>query len=99
MSCLAPYRLVSHLDEPKRILTLTMDELAVVGLSLMLLVVSNHKLIVITLGLLLFAVLRGLKQGRGPRHLLVLIYWHLPFWVGQLFVSHLPPSHARVWIA
>lgn len=99
MSSLALYRLVSHLDEPKRILTLTLDELAVAVLSMMLLVVSNHKLLVGLLGLLLYAVLRALKQGRGPRFLLVLAYWYLPYGVSQMFVSNLPPSHARVWIA
>ena len=99
MSSLALYRLVGHLDEPKRILTLTLDELVVAALSMMLPVVSSHKLLVGLLGLLLYAVLRGLKQGHGPRFLLVLAYWHLPYGVSQLFVPNLPPSHARVWIA
>ena len=94
----ALYRVVSHLDEPKRYVSLTMDELFVVLLGLMLLVVSNHKLLVGFLCFCLYGVLKHLKQGCGPRFLLVLVYWHMPASLAQLMVPHLPASHRRVWL-
>ena len=93
------YRLVSHLDEPKRYLSLTLDELSIAVLGLMLLVLSSHKLLVCVFALFLFGVLKHLKKGRGPRFLVVLAYWHLPDAVTQMIVPKLPASHKRLWKA
>lgn len=93
------YRVVSHLDAPKCYLTLTLDEMVIAGLSLMLFVVTNHKLATGLLGLFLYACLKKLKKGHGPRFLVVLAYWYLPASATTLFLPHLPPSHYRVWVA
>ena len=93
------YRMVSHLDEPRRYVSLTLDELLVVLLGLMLLVASNHKLLVGGLCFGLCGILKVLKRGHGPRYLLVLLYWHMPSSVTQLIVSYLPASCRRVWRA
>ena len=93
------YHVVSHLDAPKRYFTLTVDELVVAGLSLMLLVASNHKLVVWVLGFFMYACLKQLKQGHGPRFLFVLAYWYLPASMTNLFLPNLPASHLRVWVA
>lgn len=93
------YRVVSHLDEPTRYLTLTIDEMVVACISILLLVVSNHKVAACLLGLFLCACLKQLKKGRGPRFLVVLAYWYLPASVTRLFLPNLPPSHFRVWVA
>lgn len=93
------YRMVSHLDEPRRYVSLTIDELLVVLLGLMLLVASNHKLLVGGLCFGLCGMLKVLKRGHGPRYLLVLLYWHMPSSVTQLIVSYLPASCRRVWRA
>jgi conjugal transfer pilus assembly protein TraL len=93
------YRVVSHLDAPKCYLTLTLDEMCVASISLMLFVVTNHKLVAGLLGLFLYTSLKRLKNGRGPRFLMVLAYWYLPASVTTLFLSTLPPSHLRVWVA
>ena len=93
------YTLLTRLDEPKRYLTLTLDELVVAGFSLVLLMCSNQKIVVGLVGFFLYATLKKLKQGGGPRVLLVLAYWHLPRVLTQLIVPTLPASYLRVWVA
>lgn len=91
------YRVFSHLDNPRRILSLTIDELVVALIGVMLLVASNHKLLVGVFTFLLFSVLRRFKKGNGPRALLVQIYWYLPNPISQWLVTSLPASYLRVW--
>ena len=93
------YQFLSHIDAPKRVLTLTMDELFIAALGFMLLVISNHKVMVSLFGLCALTCLRGLKKGQGPKALLVLAYWHLPKGVTQFFLPKLPSSHYRLWLA
>lgn len=93
------YTMLTLLDEPRRHLSLTIDELVVAGSGLLLLVCSSQKIMVSVVGSLLFESFRRLKKGGGPRVLLVLAYWHLPHALTQLIVPTLPASHRRVWIA
>ncbi|STX81718.1 Type IV conjugative transfer system protein TraL, proteobacteria [Legionella busanensis] len=93
------YQFLNHIDAPKRILTLTLDELLVAGLGSMLLIVSNQKVIVSVFGLSLLSGLRYLKKGEGPKALLILAYWYLPSFVTQFFLPKLPLSHHRVYVA
>ncbi|MDF1756933.1 MAG: type IV conjugative transfer system protein TraL [Legionellaceae bacterium] len=93
----ALYRVISSLDEPKRYMSLTIDELLIAALGLMLLVTSNHKLLVGALGFGLYTFLKHLKQGHGPRFLLIQLYWHMPDPISKIAVSNLPPSYYRVW--
>ncbi|STX81535.1 Type IV conjugative transfer system protein TraL, proteobacteria [Legionella busanensis] len=93
------YQFLNHIDAPKRILTLTLDELIVAGLGFMLLVVANQKVLVSLFGLGLLSGLRYLKKGEGPKVLLVLAYWYLPSGLTQFFLPNLPLSHHRVYVA
>lgn len=93
------YRFLSHIDAPKRILTLTLDELVIAIIGFMLLVISNQKILVSVLSFGLLAGCRYLKKGAGPKALLVLAYWYLPKTVTQFFLPRLPASHYRVWLA
>ena len=93
------YRVINHLDEPLRFLTLTLDELVIASLSLLLLVLSSHKITVAILSALLFFGLRTIKQGYGPRFLLFLAYKRLPSFVTSWFLLSIPASHWRVWKA
>lgn len=95
----AIYQFLNHIDAPKRILTLTMDELVVVITSLVLLILSNQKIVVSLLSVGLFTVLRYLKKGEGPKGLLILAYWYLPSGFTQFFLPQLPSSHHRVYVA
>ncbi|MFO9001369.1 type IV conjugative transfer system protein TraL [Legionella pneumophila serogroup 1] len=93
------YQFLNHIDAPKRVLTLTMDELVVTTLSFILLLLSNQKVLVSMLGLGLLSGLRHLKKGEGPKALLVLAYWYLPSYITQFFLPKLPLSHHRVYVA
>ncbi|SEG42122.1 conjugal transfer pilus assembly protein TraL [Legionella quinlivanii DSM 21216] len=93
------YQFLSHIDAPKRILTLTMDELVVAGMGFMLLIISNQKALVALFGFSLLSGLRYLKKGEGPKALLVLAYWYLPSVITQYFLPKLPLSHHRVYVA
>ncbi|CDZ79399.1 conjugal transfer pilus assembly protein TraL [Legionella massiliensis] len=93
------YVFLNLIDAPKRVLTLTCDELVVAGLGFMLLIIANQKLVVAMLGLGLLSGLRYLKKGEGPKALLVLAYWYLPSVITQLFLPKLPQSHHRVYVA
>lgn len=93
------YRVISHLDKPRRFVSFTIDELVVLVVGLILLVSSNHKCIVVGLVAVLYSLLKHLKQGHGPKFLLIQMYWQLPRSLTELAVSHLPPSHYRIWRA
>jgi conjugal transfer pilus assembly protein TraL len=93
------YQFLNHIDAPKRILTLTMDELVIAVLSTLLLIISNQQILVAVLGFSLLSGLRYLKKGDGPKALLVLGYWYLPGALTQYFLPKLPASHHRVWVA
>jgi conjugal transfer pilus assembly protein TraL len=93
------YRVVNHLDAPKRVFTLTVDEFLVALLGLMLFVLSNHKVMVGALSVAFLSVLKHVKKGRGPRFLLVLAYWNLPSFMTRWMLEHVPASYFRVWKA
>jgi conjugal transfer pilus assembly protein TraL len=98
MSSSIHYRLVKHLDEPQRFLSLTIDEVVIAVLGLMLLVATSHKFLSGLFCLGLYSGLKYLKQGESPRFLLVLVYWHVPKEVSQMIVTKLPASHYRIWM-
>ncbi|OGV25549.1 MAG: type IV conjugative transfer system protein TraL [Legionellales bacterium RIFCSPHIGHO2_12_FULL_37_14] len=91
------YQILDKLDTPRRYFTLTIDEAFIAGLLVMLMIGSEHKLSVILILGLLFTALRTLKQGKGPRYLWVLAYWHLPSYMTRWLVHNIPASHLRVW--
>ncbi|QDQ41217.1 type IV conjugative transfer system protein TraL (plasmid) [Legionella geestiana] len=93
------YQFLNHIDAPKRILTLTLDEVVVAGLGFLLLIVSNQKVLVALFSFGLLSGLRLLKKGQGPRVLLVLAWWHLPHGLTRFFLPDLPASHYRIWVA
>ena len=93
------YQFLSHLDAPKRYLTLTIDELLVAVTSLILLTASDQKIMVSVVSFGLVSCLRAGKKGAGPKALLVLAYWYLPHSLTRFFLPQLPASHHRVWVA
>ncbi|NDH09343.1 MAG: type IV conjugative transfer system protein TraL [Gammaproteobacteria bacterium] len=91
------YRMMQHLDEPLRLLGLTMDEVFIVSCGLLLLVTTTHKILAGVFCFGLYILLTFFKKGQNPRFLLVLVYWYLPFELSMFIVRHLPQSHLRVW--
>ena len=93
------YQFLNHQNAPKRVLSLTLDELVVAVIGFGMLAVSSQKIAVALLSLSLLSALRYLKKGAGPKALLVLAYWYLPSQFTQFFLPKLPHSHQRVWVA
>ncbi|WP_347251575.1 type IV conjugative transfer system protein TraL [Legionella sp.] len=95
----AVYRFFNHLDAPKRVFSLTVDELSLAVIGLALLVMSNHKLMLALLSMLLLTCLRRLKKEPDPKVLLILAYWYLPHGLTKYFLPKLPASYLQVWVA
>ena len=93
------YRLFAHLDAPKRYLSLTVDELVIAIIGFSMLGLTQYKLLSTAIGFGLLFLLRALKHGQGPKALLVLAYWHLPYAATQFFLPKLPASHHRLYVA
>ncbi|HHT0594892.1 TPA: type IV conjugative transfer system protein TraL [Legionella anisa] len=62
------YQFLNHIEAPKRVLTLTMDELVVAGIGFMLLIISNQKVLVSLFGLGFLALLDSKKIGLRSLH-------------------------------
>ena len=92
------FKILRYLDEPKRILGLTVDEAITGGVTIFLLMLCSHKFVVGILGASLYLCLKYLKKGRYPSYLMLLAYWHFPHHVMRWFLPKLPKSHLRYWI-
>lgn len=92
------YQFLNYIDAPKRYLTLTIDELVVAGISMLLFTFLSQRILVSILGFGLVGGLRAIKKGQGPKALLVLAYWYLPYAITQFFLPKLPKSYYRVWV-
>lgn len=99
MSNATVYRFFTKLDEPKRYLSLTVDELVVAIVGFSMLSMTNYKVLSALFSLSLIFALRVLKRGEGPTALLVLAYWHLPHGLTRFFLPKLPASHQRLYVA
>ena len=93
----AMFKILRYLDEPKRILGLTIDEASIGGVTIFLLMLCSHKFVVGILGAALYICLKYLKKGRYPSYLILLAYWHFPHQVMRFILPKLPKSHLRYW--
>jgi len=96
------YKVRSNLNNPTRILSLTIDELLIIASGVMIFFFCDTfvaKGVVIAIGSSLVSLLRYAKKGRGPKVLLVYCYWLLPSKITQFFMSKMPASHKRIWKA
>ncbi len=94
------YKIRKHLSRPIKIFSLTIDEISVVVLGIILYAFAKSfiiQVISIIATLLLFHVARSIKKGRGPKIMVIYLYWLLPSCITQFFLTKLPASHKRVW--
>ena len=98
----ALYQVRHHLSSPFRVLSLTIDELVVIGAAAVIFFFLDgflsKGLLVIGSGSLVSG-LRFIKKGRGPKMLVVYLYWYLPSFITQFFMSKMPASYKRIWKA
>lgn len=93
------FNFLRYLDEPKRVMGLTLDDCIIGGLGLFLAMVGRHPILI---GLLSFGVrtfIKRLKKGRAPSYLIELMYWYLPHPISRILLKRLPASYKRYWMS
>lgn len=85
-------------SDQKRYVGLPLDELIIYVPVGLLAIFSNVWIFGPTL-LAAIVGIRRLKKGKGSSYLLNLAYWFLPTSIMRLFISVLPESHKRHWVA
>lgn len=98
----ALYQVRHHLSSSFRILSLTIDELVVVGIAATTFFFLDGFLakgLLLVISFSLVSGLRYIKKGRGPKMLVVYMYWYLPSIITQFFMSKMPASYKRIWKA
>lgn len=90
------YFFPNYLDEPKRVLLLTLDELAVCGVLVGVGFLLGHLFWGFPVAACAFFGMQKLKSGKPRGWLLCMAYWYLPP-CGLL--RGFPPSHLRsIWL-
>lgn len=87
----------AHLSHPKRFIGLTIDEAVIAITGALFLALSAQKIIVILSFMSIVYGLKKIKKNRGPRFLLVLLYWRLPHAITRFVLPKLPDSAKRFW--
>lgn len=93
------YLILRHLDEPKRYLGLTLDDCFIGGITIVLIMLTSSKLMLILVGMGIREWVRRLKKGNPPNYLFLLMYWYLPHGFSRFFIRELPASHQRYWVS
>lgn len=95
------FLILRHLDEPKRILGLTLDDCIIGGFFIFFAMISSNKvkIILFFIGVGLRMFVRKMKKGNPPSYLLMLMYWYFPHFLTKHFLKELPPSHQRYWVS
>lgn len=92
------YQIYKYLDEEKRIVGLTIDEVIPIGLALMIAFLMKVLLIGILMAAAIFSLVRRLKKNRGRCALLSVIYWNGNESVGKMIFHSFPPAVKRYWV-
>lgn len=87
----------SHLSQPRRFIGLTIDEAVIAVTGALFLALAAQKIIVILSFMSLVYGLKKIKKNRGPRFLMVLLYWRLPHAITRFVLPRLPDSAVRFW--
>ena len=93
------YYINRSLDEPRRIVGLPTDEFVTGMIVFVVLLALKKSLLAFLSGVIVIAIIRYFKKGKGSGWLLSLIYWHFPKWISKLWMKHTPPSENREYIS
>jgi type IV conjugative transfer system protein TraL len=93
------FNFLRYLDEPKRIMGLTMDDCIIGGLGIFLAVVGRHPILIGLLSFGIRTIVKRLKKGQTPNYLIELMYWYLPHQISRIFLKSLPASYKRYWMS
>lgn len=93
--------ILRYLDEPKRILGLTLDDFAIGVFTIFFVMFSSNKIkfLMFFIGIGVRMIVRKIKKGNPPNYLLLLMYWYFPHSLTKYLFRDLPPSHQRYWVS
>lgn len=92
------YEFPATLSDEKRYVGLPLDELVVCLPLALLAIFANMWIFGPTLAAA-YIGMRHLKKGKGSSYLINLAYWFLPTTLMRFFISVLPESFKRHWVA
>ncbi|MBP1038936.1 type IV conjugative transfer system protein TraL [Serratia fonticola] len=92
------YEFPATFSDQKRYVGLPLDELIIYVPLGLLAIFINAWIFSPTLGAAVIGI-RYLKKGKGSSYLLNLAYWFLPTTLMRFFISVLPESFKRHWVA
>lgn len=98
MDAASRYQFPTTLTHQRRFCGLTIDEVVVYFPLIGCAIFVNMWIFAPALAIA-FVGLRRLKQGKGSSYLLGLAYWCLPTSIMRFFITVLPESFKRYWIA
>jgi type IV conjugative transfer system protein TraL len=91
------HRIVQNLDNPKRVLYWTMDEVGIVMLPLVMGILLGQFFLWITISIVGLLTLKRVKRKIGGRGMITrAMYWYLS--VRNKDLKRVPPSHIREFI-
>ena len=90
------HRILQHLDNPKRILYWTFDEVVLMVTPFFLGLIFQHAFIGVVVSIAGTLLLRKFKQKVGFENLRRVMYWYLPLKNKNL--RGIPPSHIREYM-
>ena len=93
------YIVQKTLDEPTRIVGLTLDEFIPAALMALILFLAGNPLSSLVVGLMVVVAMRIAKKGQGASWLLNLMYWYLPKCFMKYVLPKTPASENREYIA
>jgi conjugal transfer pilus assembly protein TraL len=92
-------QILRYLDEPRRIIGLTLDDCIIGGFTIFFVLFSSSKILMMLAGIGVRTGVQKMMKGNSPSYLLVLMYWHFPHAITKYFIRNLPASHKRYWVS
>lgn len=98
MNDIQRYHINQRLDEPRRVIGMTLDE----GVPMIALFILGFLIHFPVAGLIAsagaVALIKWVKRGQGTYFLLNICYWHSIHWVSRGVLIKIPPAEKRFWL-
>jgi type IV conjugative transfer system protein TraL len=89
---------LNHLNEPRRLYGLQLDDAVIGGITIFLTMIFSAKLLILAFGFAVRMAIKHVKKNNPPSYLGVLAYWYLPRFITKIYTKGMPPSHIRYWV-
>jgi len=99
MSKRSLYVVCKTLDQPLRLIGLTLDEFIPAAILFSVFFGLGKVLTSLVVSFLSVIIIRVMKKGQGSSWILNWCYWTLPLVMTRLIFQHTPGSHQREWVS